>query len=89
MRVVWLTVLDKDPRHAQVQAEHGRDPEGTMEERDVDSNITWGPPAMVETGGFPTNPPVLSVEETAVSKAHGRKDTALSNPEMEQSQWWA
>lgn len=55
-----------------MQAEHGRDPEGVMEERNIDSITTWGPPAIVETGGFSTNPPVLSIEETAVSKAHGR-----------------
>lgn len=80
----WIPLLDKHCRPAEVQAECERNLErANLEEGDVDYQCHLGTTCDRRHWACSTNPPVLSLEEIALSTAHGRP-SAISRTKQSQ-----
>ncbi|KAF6344905.1 hypothetical protein mRhiFer1_010275 [Rhinolophus ferrumequinum] len=79
----WIPLLDKHCRPAEVQAECERNQRANLEEGDVDCQRHLGTTCDRRHWACFTNPPVLSLEEIALSTAHGRP-SAISHPKQSQ-----
>lgn len=72
----WIPLLDKHSRPAEVQAECERNLDWAMEEGDADYQCNLGTTCDSRDWACSTNPPVLSLEEIALSTAHGRSSAS-------------